>query len=122
MMIGMVQAGLKPGDVLVFQLESGYAMMRLLDVDASAGVWHIAVYGDFFPDVPSAEAALVDLPSISVNAPHLALTDRAFESTQVAPIGNIPLTQLELAPLNVWQADPAGVVYDRSVRLLLGIR
>jgi hypothetical protein len=121
-MIDMVQAGLSPGDVLVFQLESGYAMMRLLEVEEEPGIWHIAVYGDFFPDVPTAEASLADISRISVNSPHLALTTRAFESTQVAAIGNVPLQAADLIPLTNWRQDPQRVVSDRSVRLLLGIR
>ena len=38
-----MQDGLKPGDFLVFQLESGFAMMRLL-AEAN-GIWHVAVIG-----------------------------------------------------------------------------
>jgi hypothetical protein len=113
---------LKPGDLLVFQLESGFALMRLLGIDDGGEVFHIAVYGDFFPDVESAEAASADLSSISVNSPHLALTARAFESTQVAPIANVPLTAEESVYLDAWhnRADPE--ISDRSVRLMLGIR
>jgi hypothetical protein len=114
----------EPGEFLVFQLESGFALMRLLAVDRTeAGlVWHVAVYGDFYPDVDTAEAFIGNPAAISVNSPHLALTDRAFESTQVAAIGNVPLTGQELEPLNLWRRDPTREVSDRSVRLMLGIR
>src|SRR5436190_10529841 len=88
-----MEQGLKPGDFLVFQLESGFAMMRLL-AEAN-GIWHVTVYGDFFPDVESAEAAAADPSALSVNSRHLALTTRAFESTQTAAIGNEPLTDHE---------------------------
>jgi len=115
-----MQDGLKPGDFLVFQLESGFAMMRLL-AEAN-GIWHVTVYGDFFPDVESAEAAAADPSSLSVNSRHLALTTRAFESTQTAAIRNQPLTDQELAPLNAWLEDEEPIVSDRSVRLMLGVR
>ncbi len=112
------------GDFLVFQLEAGFALLRLLAVDDNHGdrVWHIAAYGDFFLDVESAEAALTDLQNLSVNAAHLALTNRAFESTQVARITNSPLTEQETVMLTAWQRDPNHKVSDRSVRLLLGMR
>ena len=114
----------QPGDFLVFQLESGFALLRLLAVDETRGdkTWHVAAYGDFFPDVESAEAALVDLSRLSVNSPHIALTTRAFESTQVARIANIPLDVSETEPLNHWRNDPDRQVSDRSVRLMLGLR
>ncbi len=114
----------QPGDFLVFQLEAGFALLRLLAIDEADGekAWHIAAYGDFFLDVESAEAALADLPGLSINAAHLALTNRAFESTQVAKIANIPLTSRETATLDDWRDDPDREVSDRSVRLLLGMR
>jgi hypothetical protein len=118
----MIHDGLRPGDFLVFQLESGYALMRLLAVDEPDGIFHVAVYGDFFPDVETAESAAADLSSISVNSPHLALTTRAFESTQVAAVANVPLSGQELQPLADWRNDPARETLDRSVRLLLGVR
>ncbi len=114
----------QPGDFLVFQLEAGFALLRLLAVDEAGGdkTWHIAAYGDFFLDVESAEAELADPQGLSVNAAHLALTNRAFESTQVAKIASIPLTPQETAKLNDWRDDPDREVSDRSVRLLLGMR
>ena len=114
----------QPGDFLVFQLESGFALLRLLATDENDGdkVWHLAAYGDFFLNVETAEAALTDVPGISINSPHLALTNRAFESTQVAKIANIPLTVQEIAPLNKWRNDENREVSDRSVRLMLGLR
>ena len=115
-------AQFEPGDDLVFQLESGYALMRLLGIGGDGDVFHVAVYGDFFPDVESAEAATADLSSISVNSPHLALTARAFESTQVAQIAHVPLTAAEMERLDAYQNDADIEVSDRSVRLMLGIR
>jgi hypothetical protein len=117
-----LQQGYTPGDFLVFQLESGYALMRLLGIEKSTGVFHVAVYGDFFPDVESAESAVADLGSISVHSSHLALTTRAFESTQVAVIANTPLIASELEPLKAWEINQDRIVSDRSVRLMLGVR
>jgi len=113
-----------PGDVLVFQLESGYALLRVLAIDATGddSVWHLAAYGDLFLDVESAEAALSDLDSLSITSPHIALTNRAFESTQVAKIAAIPLADAEKEPVLTWRNDPAREVSDRSVRLMLGLR
>jgi hypothetical protein len=54
--------------------------------------------------------------------PHLALTNRAFESTQVAKMKNVPLTEQELIPYDVWESFGNGEISDRSVRLLLGLR
>lgn len=49
-----------PGDDLIFQLESGFGLLRVLAVDGEGAeaVWHLMAYDDFFPDVESAEAAL----------------------------------------------------------------
>ena len=115
---------LAPGDFLVFQLESGFALLRLLAVDEAEGdkVWHLAAYGDFFIDVESAEAAASDPQLLNVTSSHIALTNRAFESTQVARIANIPLTNAESEPLANWRNDPDRQVSDRSVRLMLGLR
>ena len=111
------------GDFLVFQLEAGFALLRFLavDDDESGKVWHVAAYGDFFPDVESAEAAAKN-NSLPVSNPHLALSNRAFESTQVARIINVPLIDIEIEPLAAWRNDPNRHVSDRSVRLLLGLR
>ncbi len=114
----------QPGDFLVFQLEAGFAMLRLLAVEeGDAGkVWHVAAYDDLFPDVDSAEAASANPEQLTQSIPHIALTNRAFESTQVAKISNIPLTDNETKALNNWQNDPTREVSDRSVRLMLGLR
>ncbi len=113
----------QPGDFLVFQLEAGFAVLRVLAVDeGSDRIWHVAAYRDFFPDVDSAEAAAADPESLAVSHPHIALTNRAFESTQVARISHAPLTEIEMAPLDRWLSDPTREVSDRSVRLMLGLR
>lgn len=111
----------QPGDFLVFQLESGFALLRLLAVDDGT-IWHLAAYGDFFPDVESAENATANPAGLTVSNRHVALTNRAFESTQVARIANTLLTDKELAPLTEWRNDPNHQVSERSVRLMLGLR
>ena len=112
------------GDFLVFQLEAGFALLRILDADGFGvdRVWHLTVYRDFFLDVESAETASRSPLSISVSDSHLALTNRAFESTQVAKISNQPLNASELEGLNAWRNSANKEVSDRSVRLLLGVR
>ena len=116
----------QPGDFLVFQLEAGFALLRLLAVDEQDGgsskTWHVAAYSEFFPDVDAAEAASMGPAALTVSEPHMALTNRAFESTQVAKIGNITLDENETVPLDKWRADPNREVSDRSVRLMLGLR
>ncbi|MFN0140503.1 MAG: hypothetical protein ACKVQW_10525 [Pyrinomonadaceae bacterium] len=110
----------QPGDFLVFQLEAGFALLRVLAVDEEA--WHVAAYSDLFAYVESAESATDNPGSLSISSPHIALTQRAFESTQVAKIANQPLNAHELAPLDTWRSDPNREVANRSIRLLLGLR
>ena len=49
-----------PGDDLIFQLESGFGLLRVLAVegDGAGTVWHLLAYEELFPDVEMAEAAL----------------------------------------------------------------
>ena len=112
------------GDFLVFQLESGFALLRLLDVEDVNGekTWHVAAYGDLFPDVDTAEAASASPQHLTPCNTHIALTNRAFESTQVAKIANTPLTDTENEPLTNWRNDPNREITNRSVRLMLGLR
>ena len=113
-----------PGDFLIFQLEAGFALLRVLDVQAMNGevVWHIAAYRDFFLDTETADAALVEPQNLGIEIAHAALTNRAFESTQVAKMRNVPLTGDELAAYEAWKSTAEQRVSDRSVRLLLGLR
>ncbi|PYS78480.1 MAG: hypothetical protein DMF66_06300 [Acidobacteria bacterium] len=112
-----------PGDDLVFQIESGFGLLRVLAVerDERGAVWHILVYQDFYPDVESAEAALEGVRELEVRMPHLALTEHAFEKTPAARLGNRPVKEDELAALRRWQQS-GGEVHDRSVLLMLGMR
>ena len=114
--------GLRPGDFLVFQIESGYALLRVLDVDVADEIWHLAAYRDFFLEVDAADAAVETPPNLKVELPHVALTDRAFESTQVARLRHMPLHESELSGYEDWKRSDDPVVHDRSIRLLLGLR
>jgi len=84
-------------------------------------VWHLLAYDEFFPDVESAERALAGSAPLPIRQPHLALTNRAFERTPTARLGNRPVTNDELVAYNTWlNSDRA--VSDRSALLMLGIR
>ena len=113
-----------PGDFLIFQLESGYALLRVLDVESVDGdeVWHIAAYSDLFLDPEMAETAIQQPDGLRVELPHVALTNRAFESTQVSKLGSASLTPQELEAYEAWRDRGTRDVSDRSIRLLLGLR
>jgi hypothetical protein len=51
----------------------------------------------------------------------MALTERAFERTPAAFLGNRPVSDEELAAYRDWRAR-GGAVSDRSALLMLGIR
>src|ERR1044071_7917980 len=112
-----------PGDDLVFQLESGFGLLRLLAVEGEGAdtVWHLLAYDEFFPDVESAESALAESKPLPVRKAHMALTNRAFERTPVARLGNRPVTDDELVAYDAW-LDSDRTVSDRSALLMLGIR
>jgi hypothetical protein len=113
-----------PGDDLIFQLESGLGLLRILAVtgEGPETVWHLLAYDEFFPSVEAAEAALAQPGSLSIRNAHMALTDRAFERTPAARLGNRPLTTDELAAYRDWEKSETRKVSDRSALLLLGIR
>jgi hypothetical protein len=113
-----------PGDDLIFQLESGLGLLRILAIDGEGGetVWHLLAYDEFFPSAEAAEAALAQPGSLSIRNAHMALTDRAFERTPAARLGNRPLTGPELAAYRDWEQSATRKVSDRSALLLLGIR
>ena len=112
-----------PGDDLIFQLESGFGLLRVLAVDGEdAGtVWHLLAYDEFFPDVETAESALAQATPLPVRKAHMALTNRAFERTPVARLGNRPLMDNELDGYRDWLNSDRNVS-DRSALLMLGIR
>ncbi len=113
-----------PGDDLLFQLESGFGLLRIIAVEGEGPqtIWHLLAYEEFFPSAEAAEEALTNAGSLHVRNPHLALTDRAFERTPAARLGNRPLTDAELATYREWLGSEDRVVSDRSALLMLGIR
>lgn len=113
---------LAPGDDLLFQLESGFGLLRILAIDGDDAdtVWHLLAYDEFFPDVEAAEAALQHA-NLPVRNPHLALTNRAFERTPTARLGNRPVNDTELTEYRNW-LNSDRKVFDRSALLMLGLR
>lgn len=112
------------GDFLIFQIESAYGLLRLLAIEETADgkVWHLAAYNEMFLDIDTADAALENSSNLTFSYLHLALTTRAFESTQVARMKNEPLIENELKAFEEWKKGENREVSDRSVRLLLGLR
>ena len=118
-----MDAPFAPGDDLIFQLESGFGLLRVIAVEEheAVRVWHLMAYDEFFADPESAEAALANPESLQVRRAHMALTDRAFERTPAAKLGNRPVTETEQAAYQNWR-DSDGRISDRSALLMLGIR
>lgn len=118
-------SGFAPGDDLVFQLESGFGLLRVIAVEAgTAGtVWHLLAYEELFPDVEAAEAALAsgDTRRLGLRAAHLPLTDYAFAKTPAARLGNRPVTSDEMIPYLAWR-ERGGQTFDRPALTLLGLR
>lgn len=112
-----------PGDDLIFQLESGFGLLRVLAVEGegAGAIWHLLAYDEFFPDVESAEHALSRPTPLPVREPHMALTNRAFERTPTAKLGNRPVVDEELLAYHDW-LNGDRQVSDRSALLMLGIR
>src|ERR1041385_7235095 len=81
-----------PGDDLIFQLESGFGLLRVLAIEGEGPetVWHLLAYDEFFPDVESAELRLAQRDPLPIRQPHMALTNRAFERTPTARLGQPP--------------------------------
>jgi hypothetical protein len=113
----------QPGDDLIFQLESAFGLLRVLAIEGEGAdtTWHLMAYDDFFPDVESAEKALAQSSPLPVRKAHMALTNRAFERTPAARLGNRPVMEDELVDYKKWR-DSDRHVSDRSALLMLGIR
>jgi hypothetical protein len=113
-----------PGDDLIFQLESGYGLLRLLAIEGEGPdtVWHLLAYEELFPDIESAELQLQTPENLSIRKAHMALTGRAFERTPAARLGNRPLEQEELLAYEAWRNSSERTVHDRSALLMLGLR
>lgn len=114
----------QPGDDLIFQLESGYGLLRVVarEGEGENTIWHLLAYDDFFVDVESAEKALTQAENIKVRNAHLPLTNRAFERTPAAKLGNRPVSDEELAAYREWLNSTERQVHDRSALLMLGVR
>ncbi len=112
------------GDFLIFQIESGYGLLRILAIEKTEDdtIWHLAAYNEMFLDIDMADSALENPASLTVNKPHLALTNRAFEATQVARMKNESLTENDLQPFEKWKMSENQEISDRSIRLMLGLR
>ncbi len=111
------------GDDLVFQMESGFGLMRVLGSEGAGRdvVWHVRVYYEFYPDVETAEAALAAGHALAVREPHLALTEHAFEKTPAARLASRPVSEEESEAVARWRRE-GGEVHDRSLLLMLGMR
>ena len=111
------------GDDLIFQLESGFGLLRVLAVEGEGAgtVWHLLAYEDFYPSVEAAESALAGPEPLTVRKGHMALTHRAFERTPAARLGNRPVLDNELSEYRQW-LNSDRLVSDRSALLMLGIR
>ncbi len=113
----------EPGDFLVFQIESGFGLLRVLAREVGPEtVWHVLAYSDLFMEVDQAVSLIENGGAPKVSIEHVALTERAFESTQVSPIGNRPLSENVLNGYQEWLKAEDKPVSDRSIRLLLGLR
>lgn len=112
-----------PGDDLIFQLESGFGLLRVVAVEqqGTMRIWHLMAYEELFPDTESAELALAQPALLHIRTPHMALTDRAFERTPAARLGNRPVTSEEHDAYQRWSNED-GRVSDRSALLMLGLR
>jgi hypothetical protein len=113
------------GDDLIFQIESGYGLMRILAIDEDGRGnrnWHLSAFNEMFLDIESADQALANPSNLTVSNPHFVITQRAFEATQVARMGNRPLSEEEKQRVENWRQNPDREVSDRSARLMLGLR
>ena len=112
-----------PGDLLVFQIESGFGLMKVIgNEEAETGtIWHVKAYRDLFMDIEMADLAAASPESLTVEISHVAMTDRAFESTQVSTLSRAEVAPDEIQAIEAWRMN-GGEVSDRSVRLLLGLR
>lgn len=112
------------GDNLIFQLESGFGLLRVLGAEETGNglIWHLSAYEDLFLDGDSAEAALQNPSNLRVSIPHMAMTNRAFERTPTARLNNHPLSAEETKRIEDWKANPQAEAVDRSALQMLGLR
>jgi hypothetical protein len=99
--------------------------MRILAIDETPDgrIWHLTGFNEMFLEVSDAEAALADAAkNLTRSVPHFVITQRAFDSTQVARMGNRPLSESEKNLVETWRQNPDRQISDRSARLMLGLR
>src|SRR5260370_39679993 len=110
------------GDDLIFQLESGFGLLRVIAIDEreTDTTWHLMAYEELFPDVESAERALGDPASLHIRKAHMAATTRASQRPPAPRLGNRPATESERAAFQARVASD-GKVSDRSTLLLLAL-
>ncbi len=111
------------GDFLIFQIESGYGLLKLLAIDGDSGarIWHLRAFNELYADIESAELGLQDPSALTVAIEHAALTDRAFEATQTSRLTAGDLSPDEIEIVEGWRREMISPS-DRSIRLLLGLR
>src|SRR5438874_11442694 len=85
------------GDDLVFQLESGFGLLRVIAVEEREGqrIWHLLAYEEVFPDIESAERALRRPGLREIRKAHMAVAQGALERTPAARLGNRTGTDAE---------------------------
>jgi hypothetical protein len=111
------------GDDLLFQQESGFGLLRILAIDLDENgeiTWHLLAYNEMFPDVEFAELALANPHTLTINLPHIAITNRAFERTPASKLGNRSVTSEELFAVNTWKTLANQIIEDRSAMQLMG--
>ncbi len=121
--IFIVSQNFEAGDFLIFQLESGYGLLRILAIDIVENgekIWHLSGYNELFPDYENAEIALNNIENLTINLSHMALTNRAFERTPASRIGNFILNESELEACNIWKKTETRLIEDRSALQLMG--
>jgi hypothetical protein len=92
-----------------------------IDGDGPDHIYHLCTYEELFPSVELAAQAANSLKLTKSNE-HIALTRRAFESTQTAKLSNEPVTETEQGCLDNWRAASDRQLSDRSIRLMMGYR
>lgn len=119
----IVSQNFEAGDFLIFQLESGYGLLRILAINTDENgenIWHLSGYNELFPDYEYAEVALNNIENLTINLSHVALTNRAFERTPASRIGNFILNETELEAYNIWEKSESRLIEDRSALQLMG--
>jgi len=112
------------GDFLIFQIESGYGLLRLFGIEEREDekIWYLQAFNELFLDVETADSVLANPSSLTINIPYVGLTNRAFQATQTARMLNIPLTDEEKQVFDEWKNSQTDEPVDRSIRLMLGLR